>query len=150
MIHPKLDKLHMGLINRPLNIHIGDYVKVHYKIKEGNKERIQIYDGTVIAVQNKGVGKSITVRKISFDVGVERIFPLYSPSVDRIEKVRSNRVRRAKLYYLRQLLGKKARLQELKKAEKRDNVFTKADEHNKANAKPVENVAAEPEAAPAE
>ena len=91
---------------------IGDTVKVHYKIKEGGKERIQVYSGTVIARKGGGVMESITVRRISYGEGVERIFPLNSPSVDKIEIERHGKVRRAKLYYLRDLAGKKARIKE--------------------------------------
>jgi large subunit ribosomal protein L19 len=88
----------------------GDSVKVHVKIKEGEKERIQIFEGTVIALRRARNHSSFTVRKISFGHGVERIFPTHSPIVDKIEVVRSGRVRRAKLYYLRKLRGKAARL----------------------------------------
>ena len=88
----------------------GDTVKVHVKIKEGEKERIQIFEGTVIALRRARNHSSFTVRKISFGHGVERIFPVHSPVVDKIEVVRSGRVRRAKLYYLRKLRGKAARL----------------------------------------
>ena len=90
----------------------GDTIKVHVKIKEGDKERLQAFEGTVIAQNNKGVSRTITVRKVSFGQGVERIFPLHAPVVDHIEVVRTGRVRRAKLYYLRGLKGKAARLRE--------------------------------------
>lgn len=90
----------------------GDTVKVHVKVKEGDKQRIQIFEGLVIARRGGGLGESFTVRKISGGVGVERIFPLYSPSIDRIEVGRHGRVRRAKLYYLRELRGKAARIEE--------------------------------------
>jgi large subunit ribosomal protein L19 len=90
----------------------GDTVKVHVKIKEGDKERIQIFEGTVIAHKNSGMGETVTVRKVSFGHGVERIFPLSAPIVDRIDIVRTGKVRRAKLYYLRGLKGKAARLKE--------------------------------------
>ena len=90
----------------------GDTIRVHVKIKEGDKERIQIFEGTVIARNNSGMGESITVRKISFGQGVERIFPINAPVIDKIEVVRTGRVRRAKLYYLRALRGKAARLRE--------------------------------------
>jgi large subunit ribosomal protein L19 len=91
---------------------VGDTIKVHYKIKEGGKERIQVYSGTVIARKGGGVMESITVRRISYGEGVERVFPLNSPSIDKIEIERHGKVRRAKLYYLRDLAGKKARIKE--------------------------------------
>ena len=91
---------------------IGDTVKVHYKIKEGGKERIQVYTGTVIARKGGGVMESIPVRRVSYGEGVERVFPLNSPSIDKIEIERHGKVRRAKLYYLRDLAGKKARIKE--------------------------------------
>lgn len=90
----------------------GDTIRVHVKIKEGEKERLQAFEGTVIARHNKGVSETITVRKVSFGHGVERIFPVHAPVVDRIEIIRTGRVRRAKLYYLRGLRGKAARLRE--------------------------------------
>lgn len=90
----------------------GDTVRVHVKIKEGDKERLQAFEGTVIARKNAGMGESITVRKISFGHGVERIFPLNARVIDHIDVVRTGRVRRAKLYYLRGLRGKAARLRE--------------------------------------
>jgi large subunit ribosomal protein L19 len=90
----------------------GDTIKVHVKIKEGEKERIQIFEGTVLARKNSGMGETITVRKVSFGHGVERIFPLSAQIIDHIDVVRTGRVRRAKLYYLRKLKGKAARLKE--------------------------------------
>jgi len=90
----------------------GDTIKVHVKIKEGDKERLQVFEGTVIARNNTGMGESITVRKVSFGQGVERIFPLHAKIIDHIDIVRTGRVRRAKLYYLRGLKGKAARLRE--------------------------------------
>src|ERR1700687_999997 len=90
----------------------GDTIKVHVKIKEGDKERLQVFEGTVIARNNTGMSETITVRKVSFGQGVERIFPLQAPVVDHIDVVRTGRVRRAKLYYLRGLRGKAARLHE--------------------------------------
>ena len=90
----------------------GDTIKVHVKIKEGDKERLQVFEGTVIARNNTGMSETITVRKVSFGQGVERIFPLQAPVVDHIDVVRTGRVRRAKLYYLRDLKGKAARLRE--------------------------------------
>jgi len=90
----------------------GDTVKVHVKIKEGDKERIQVFQGTVIGRRGGGVGETFTVRKISSGIGVERIFPLHSPNVSKIERVRQGKVRRAKLYYMRDLTGKSARIDE--------------------------------------
>ena len=92
----------------------GDSVKVHVKIVEGDKSRIQVFQGVVIGRQNGGVRESFTVRKISNGVGVERIFPLHSPSIDAIEVITRGQVRRAKLYYLRKLRGKAARIKEKK------------------------------------
>jgi|SRR5689334_15959634 large subunit ribosomal protein L19 len=90
----------------------GDTIRVHVKIKEGDKERLQAFEGTVIARNNAGMGESITVRKVSFGQGVERIFPVNARVIDHIDVVRTGRVRRAKLYYLRGLRGKAARLRE--------------------------------------
>ena len=90
----------------------GDTVRVHVRIKEGDKERLQAFEGVVIARKHSGVRETITVRKTSFGVGVERIFPLHASVIDRIEIVRHGRVRRAKLYYLRKLRGKAARIRE--------------------------------------
>jgi large subunit ribosomal protein L19 len=92
---------------------IGDLIKVHFKIVEGKTERVQVYEGTVIAMNHGGVRKTFTVRKISFGVGVERVFPYHSPRIDMIELVRPGRVRRAKLYYLRERVGKSAKVKEL-------------------------------------
>lgn len=90
----------------------GDTVNVYYKIKEGNKERIQQYQGVVLQRRNAGISSTFTVRKMSNGVGVERIFPLYSPNIDKIELVSRGKVRRARLFYLRELTGKKARVKE--------------------------------------
>ena len=90
----------------------GDTVRVHVKIKEGDKERVQSFEGTVIARKHEGLNETFTVRKISFGQGVERIFPVYSPVIDRVELVRRGSVRRSKLYYLRSLRGKAARIRE--------------------------------------
>ncbi len=90
----------------------GDTVKVHVRIKEGNKERIQVFEGVVIARKHGGARETVTVRKVSFGVGVERIFPLHATVIDHIDVVRRGRVRRAKLYYLRELRGKAARIKE--------------------------------------
>ncbi len=90
----------------------GDTITVHYKIKEGNKERIQNYRGVVIQINGEGLTKTFTVRKMSGNIGVERIFPLFSPFIDQVEINKRGSVRRAKLYYLRELTGKKARIKE--------------------------------------
>ena len=93
---------------------VGDTVRVHVKVREGEKERIQVFEGMVIARRGGGVNASFTVRKISDGVGVERIFPLHSPILDKVDVTRRGRVRRAKLYYLRERRGKSARIQEKK------------------------------------
>jgi len=98
--------------NAPV-LQIGDTVKVHNRIKEGNRERIQIYEGTVIAKRGGGITETFTVRRISYGVGVEKTFPLHSPNVDKVEVVRHGKVRRAKLYYLRDRVGKSAKIKEL-------------------------------------
>ncbi|MCA6085782.1 50S ribosomal protein L19 [Candidatus Endomicrobiellum agilis] len=90
----------------------GDQVKVYFKVVEGANERIQVFEGIVIRVKGSGLSKTFTVRKISLGVGIERIFPIYSPRIDKIEVVRRGKVRRAKLYYLRNLSGKAARISE--------------------------------------
>ncbi len=92
----------------------GYKVKVHTKVKEGDKERIQIFEGIVIAQKRGGVRSTFTVRKVSYGIGVERVFPLYSPMIDKIEVVSKFKIRRAKLYYLRDLKGKAARLKEVR------------------------------------
>ena len=93
-------------------VRIGDTVRVHVKVKEGSRERIQVFEGTVIAKKHGGIGETITVRRISYGVGVEKVFPIHSPSIDHIEVVRSGKVRRAKLYYLRGRVGKGAKIKE--------------------------------------
>ena len=90
----------------------GDTVRVHVKIKEGDKERIQIFQGVVISKRKGGINAAFTVRKVSYGVGVERVFPMHSPIIDRVEIVTRGRVRRAKIYYLRKLRGKAARIRE--------------------------------------
>lgn len=92
---------------------VGDTVKVHFKIVEGKTERVQIYEGLVIAMKNSKVGKTFTVRKISYGVGVERVFPVHSPRIVKVEIVRPGKVRRAKLYYIREKIGKGAKIREL-------------------------------------
>jgi large subunit ribosomal protein L19 len=94
----------------------GDTVRVHVKVREGDKERIQVFEGMVIGLHRGGTNATFTVRKVSFGQGVERIFPLHSPTIDRIEVLRGARVRRAKLYFLRDLKGKAARMKEQKRS----------------------------------
>ena len=103
---------------------IGDYVRVHLKIKEGNRERIQVFEGTVIARRGTGLSETFTVRKISYGVGVERVLLLHSPKIEKIEIVRKGKVRRAKLYYLRKRVGKSAKVKE--------KLINKPDEQNEA------------------
>jgi large subunit ribosomal protein L19 len=102
------------LVKRPA-MRPGDTVRVHVRVREGDKERIQVFEGMVIAYRRGGARASFTVRKVSFGQGVERIFPLHSPTIDRIDVVRTAKVRRAKLYFLRDLKGKAARMREQKK-----------------------------------
>lgn len=92
---------------------VGDTVRVHFKIVEGKTERIQIYEGLVICFKNAGIGKTFTVRKNSYGVGVERVFPLHSPRIATVELVRPGKVRRAKLYYIREKIGKAAKIKTL-------------------------------------
>ena len=91
---------------------IGDHVRVHLKVKEGNRERIQVFEGTVIAKKGSGLKETFTVRRVSYGVGVERTIPVHSPKIDRIEIVRKGKIRRAKLYYLRERVGKAAKVKE--------------------------------------
>ena len=93
-------------------VQVGDTVRVHVKVKEGSRERIQVFEGTVIAKKHGGIEETITVRRISYGVGVEKVFPVHSPSISTIEVVRSGKVRRAKLYYLRGRVGKGAKIKE--------------------------------------
>ncbi|MBQ8912294.1 MAG: 50S ribosomal protein L19 [Clostridia bacterium] len=93
-------------------LNIGDTVKVHNKIKEGNRERIQIFEGTIIAKHGGGISETFTVRRVSFGVGTEKTFPVHSPNVDKVEIVRVGKVRRAKLFYLRDRVGKAAKVKE--------------------------------------
>ncbi len=95
----------------------GDTLKVHTRIKEGDKERVQVFEGVVIQRRGKGTGETFTLRKVSSGVGVERVFPLHSPNITKIERMRQGRVRRAKLFYLRGLKGKSARIREKRKEE---------------------------------
>lgn len=112
----------------------GDTVRVHVKVKEGQRERIQAYEGVCIARKNSGLNSAFTVRKISFGEGVERVFPLYAPIIDHIELVRHGRVRRAKLYYLRSRRGKSARIAEDAAAVQKEREANKAAKAAKADA----------------
>ena len=94
------------------SVTVGDTVRVHLKVKEGNRERIQVFEGTVIAKKHGGINETFTVRRISYGVGVEKVFPLYSPVIEKVETIRRGKVRRAKLYYLRDRVGKKAKVKE--------------------------------------
>ena len=93
-------------------LNIGDTVRVHVRIKEGERERIQVFEGTIIAKRHGGISETFTVRRISYGCGVERVFPVHSPNVEKVEIVRRGRVRRAKLYYLRDRVGKAAKVKE--------------------------------------
>lgn len=109
----ELEKIEQGQMKKGLPaFRAGDNVRVHVKIKEGDKERIQVFEGAVIRLRRGANHSTFTVRKISFGHGVERIFPLHSPAIDKIEVIRTGDVRRAKLYYLRKLKGKAARIKE--------------------------------------
>ena len=109
----KLDSVTAGQLRDDIPaFRAGDTVKVHVKVVEGSRSRIQVFQGVVIARQGQGIGATFTVRKISFGVGVERTFPVHAPTIDHIELVSRGDVRRAKLYYLRGLRGKKARIRE--------------------------------------
>ena len=93
-------------------IRVGDVVKVHVKIREGERERIQVFEGTIIARKGAGVSETFTVRRVSYGVGVERVFPVNSPNVAKVETIRRGKVRRSKLYYLRDRVGKAAKVKE--------------------------------------
>lgn len=112
-----IERIELGQMRMDaVRVRAGDKVKVHYRIKEGDKVRTQIYEGIVIGQKRRGMRSSITVRKMSFGIGVERVFPIHSPLIEKVELVNHNRVRRAKLYFLRSLKGKAARLKELRDA----------------------------------
>ena len=115
--HPKYGK--MMTSSKKLHAHdeectagVGDTVRVHVHIKEGNRERIQVFEGTVIAKKHGGIEETITVSRISYGVGVEKVFPIHAPTIEKIETVRKGKVRRAKLYYLRDRVGKSAKVKE--------------------------------------
>ena len=105
--------------NQTVQYRPGDQVKVHFKIVEGDNERTQVFEGTVIRRRGTGLGKTFTVRKVSFGIGVERIFPIDSPKIEKIELVKRGKVRHSKLYYLRDLSGKAARIEELESKQDR-------------------------------
>ena len=109
--------------SNPLTLNIGDTVRVHCKIKEGNKERIQVFEGTIIKKQRGGANETFTVRRVAYGTGVERTFPVNSPRIEKVEIVRSGKVRRAKLYYLRDRVGKATIVKEdiTARSEKNDN-----------------------------
>ncbi len=110
-----IDKIEKDYMRMDIpDFRVGDTVRVHTRIKEGDKERIQVFEGVVIRKRRGGLNATFTVRKVSYGVGVERIFPLHSPMIDKIEVVRRGKVRRAKLYYLRNRIGKAARIREKK------------------------------------
>ncbi|MBI2054377.1 MAG: 50S ribosomal protein L19 [Candidatus Staskawiczbacteria bacterium] len=132
-----LDQFNKSQLKTLPDIRPGDTVLVHQKIKEGGKERIQVFEGVVIARKHgKGVSATITARKVVEGIGVERIFPLHSPSIDKIEVTRRAKVRRAKLYYLRTTKGKKARL----KSKEFAAAIAEPEEEPKSEETPVENI----------
>ena len=97
----------------PPVVTVGDTVRVHLKVKEGNRERIQIFEGTGIAKKHGGIEETFSVRRLSYGIGLEKVFPLHAPSIEKVEVVRHGKVRRAKLYYLRDRVGKRAKVKEL-------------------------------------
>ena len=101
-----------SLKNEVPEFHVGDTVRVQVKIKEGERERLQAFEGTVIARQHGGISETFTVRRVAHGCGVERVFPIHSPNIDKVELVRNGRVRRSKLYYLRDRIGKAAKVKE--------------------------------------
>jgi large subunit ribosomal protein L19 len=112
-----IEAVEKGQLTQRPRMKAGDTVRVHVRVKEGDKERIQIFEGVVINLRRGGVRSSFTVRKVSFGQGVERIFPMHSPIIQKVDVVRSAKVRRAKLYFLRELKGKAARMKEVKRAQ---------------------------------
>jgi large subunit ribosomal protein L19 len=111
-----IELVEKGQLKERPRMKAGDTVRVHVRVKEGDKERIQIFEGVVINLRRGGVRASFTVRKVSFGQGVERIFPMHSPIIQKVDVVRSAKVRRAKLFFLRELKGKAARMKEVKRA----------------------------------
>ncbi|OGS49083.1 MAG: 50S ribosomal protein L19 [Elusimicrobia bacterium RIFOXYB2_FULL_62_6] len=116
MIIKKIES-QLGLKNEKFDFRTGDTLKIYTKVIEGESERIQIFDGVLIARRGSGISESFTVRKVSYGVGVERVFPIRSPRIDKIELVKTGKVRRAKIYYLRELSGKASRLEEVESAQ---------------------------------
>jgi large subunit ribosomal protein L19 len=110
-----IENIERGQLTQRPRLKSGDTVRVHVKVREGDKERIQVFEGIVIGMHRGGTRATFTVRKVSFGQGVERIFPLHSPVIDKVDVIRTARVRRAKLYYLRALKGKAARMKEAKR-----------------------------------
>jgi len=138
-----LDQIeHKEMKEKTPEVRIGDSVRVHFRIVEGSKERVQVVEGIVIKMRGSQNRKTVTVRKVSFGVGVERIFPLHSPRVEKVEVVKHSKVRRAKLYYLRELRGKAARLKQVRvqstKTKKKSKKKSKAKAEVKAEAKTEE------------
>ena len=107
-----IKELTKSQLKEAVSVTVGDTVRVHVKVKEGSRERVQVFEGTVIAKKHGGIEESFTVRRISYGVGVEKVFPLHSPTIVKIETVRHGFVRRAKLYYLRDRVGKAAKVRE--------------------------------------
>ncbi|MEE9499515.1 MAG: 50S ribosomal protein L19 [Nitrospinaceae bacterium] len=135
-----LDQIeHKEMKEKTPEVRIGDSVRVHIRIVEGSKERVQVVEGIVIKMRGSQNRKTVTVRKVSFGVGVERIFPLHSPRVEKVEVVKHSKVRRAKLYYLRELRGKAARLKEVRvqstKTKKKSKKKSKAKAETNTDAK---------------
>lgn len=126
IIREKVEKKYMK--KRIIDLRPGDTVRVNYRIKEGDRERIQSFEGVVISLRGSGVNATFTVRKISYGVGVERIFPVHSPLIESIKIISRGRVRRGKLYYLRERVGKKARLKAIRSADiKKEKVYLEED-----------------------
>ena len=134
-----IDQLERAQLRKVPRFKAGDTVRVHFKVIEGQRQRIQVFEGIVLKKQGSGMNESFTVRKQSFGVGVERTFPLHSPKIDKIEVSQIGDVNRAKLYYLREKVGKRARIRELRPGEARDRAEALA-------VTPAEEAVAEPEA----
>jgi large subunit ribosomal protein L19 len=131
---PQIEALEAKQARALTAFRVGDTVRVHYRITEGEKERIQVFQGVVIRRSGGGLGRTFAVRKVSAGVGVERVFPTSSPNIDKLEVVSSGRVRRARLYYLRELQGKKARLREIRN----DDTSSRAPSNSQAPAAATE------------